>query len=185
MINKRKSFKRNNATDWGRVYSLAKEGKIEEIADSAPDVVVRHYASLKRIVQDNIRAPYRRGVVVNVYWGDTGTGKTHRSFEEAGPNAYPKGPTSIWWDGYRQEENVVIDEFTGLIRIEHLLRWLDWQPINVEVKGSSCALHARNFWITSNVSPEEWYTDTNSTAEQRKALKRRLTNVVHFIEPFK
>lgn len=180
----RKSFKRNSDTDWRRVLDLAKEGKIEEIGDTAPDVVIRHYASLKRILQDNLRPPTRRGLVVNVYWGDTGTGKTHRAFEEAGELAYPKGPTSIWWDGYRKEENVVIDEFCGRINIEHLLRWLDWQPVIVEVKGSSCPLHARTFWITSNIDPKEWYNDTNSTAEQRKALQRRLTNVVHFIEPF-
>lgn len=182
--NIRKSFKRNSDTDWRRVLDLAKEGRLEEIGDTAPDVVVRHYSSLKRIIQDNLRPPRRTGLVVNVYWGDTGTGKTHRAFAEAGEDAYPKGPTSIWWDGYRKETNVVIDEFCGRINIEHMLRWLDWQPVIVEVKGSSCPLHAMSFWITSNINPDEWYNDTNSTSEQRKALKRRLTNVVHFIEPF-
>lgn len=182
--NNRKSIKRNSATDWRRVFDLAKEGKIEEIAESAPDIVVRHYSSIKRILQDNIRPPLRRGITVQVYWGNTGTGKTHRAFEEAGIFAYPKGPTSIWWDGYRKEENVVIDEFCGAIRIEHLLRWLDWQPVIVEVKGSSSPLHAIKFWITSNIDPREWYNDSNSTEEQRKALQRRLTTVVHFIEPF-
>lgn len=180
-----KPFRRNNATDWRSIYSLAKEGRLEEIADTAPDVIIRHYGSIKKILQDNLRPPVRRGVVVKVYWGNTGTGKTHRSFEEAGTDAYPKGPTSIWWDGYRKETNVVIDEFSGAIRIEHLLRWLDWQPCIVEVKGSSSPLHARNFWITSNIDPKEWYNDGNSTEEQRKALQRRLTTVVHFIEPFR
>ena len=73
--NNRKSIKRNSATDWRRVFDLAKEGKIEEIAESAPDIVVRHYSSIKRILQDNIRPPLRRGITVQVYWGNTGTGK--------------------------------------------------------------------------------------------------------------
>lgn len=39
--------------------------------------------------------------VVQVYWGTTGTGKSHRAWAEAGITAYPKDPLSKFWDGYR------------------------------------------------------------------------------------
>jgi len=66
----------------------------------------------------------RNTSLAKVYWGPTGTGKTHRSWAEAGDQAYIKSSSNKWWDGYRSEVNVIMDEFDGLIGITHLLRWL-------------------------------------------------------------
>ena len=38
--------------------------------------------------------------LVKVFWGDTGSGKSHTAWEEAGVAAYSKDPTTKWWDGY-------------------------------------------------------------------------------------
>jgi len=115
---------------------------------------------------------------VYVFWGRTGTGKSKRAWEEASLSAYPKSPTSIWWCGYQGHENVVIDEFRGQINISHVLRWLDRYPVIVEVKGSSVVLQAKRIWITSNISPDDWYPDLDE--ETRLALRRRFKNVIHF-----
>lgn len=95
-------------------------------------------------------------------------------------DGYPKPPTTVWWDGYLGHRHVVVDEFCGLIGITHLLRWLDRYPCMVEVKGGAVALEAVEFWFTSNIDPREWYSDANSTEEQRNALFRRFNEVVHF-----
>lgn len=115
---------------------------------------------------------------VFVFWGKTGSGKSKRAWEEATFDAYPKDPNTKFWDGYTGQKNVVIDEFRGLISISHMLRWLDRYPVIVEVKGSSVVLQAEKIWITSNISPNEWYKDIDE--ETLNALKRRL-NITHFI----
>lgn len=73
-----------------------------------------------------------------------------------------------------------MDEFTGQIAIEHLLRWFDRYPVSVETKGSGTVLSAERVWVTSNVDPRLWYP--NAPEEQRRALMRRL-NITHFNEP--
>jgi len=107
-----------------------------------------------------------------VYWGPTGSGKTRRAWEEAGLAAYPKDPNTKWWNGYREQVHVIIDEFRGDIRINHLLRWLDRYPVYLETKGSSTPLMATKFWITSNLSPDLWYPDADIAT--KNALLRRL-----------
>lgn len=115
--------------------------------------------------------------VVCVFWGTTGTGKSRRAWSEAGMGAYPKAPTTKFWDGYRGQENVVIDEFRGSIEISHLLRWFDRYPVCVETKGGGTVLRAKSIWITSNLDPRSWYPQLDE--ETLNALLRRL-NITHF-----
>jgi len=100
------------------------------------------------------------------------------AWEQAGFDAYPKDPRTKFWDGYRQHENVVIDEFRGGIDIAHLLRWFDRYPVCVEIKGSAVVLNAKKIWITSNLSPDEWYPGLDE--DTRNALRRRFRLVTHF-----
>jgi len=95
--------------------------------------------------------------------------------------AYPKSPTTKFWDGYREHEHVVMDEFTGTIAINHILTWLDRYPVIIETKGGAEVLRAHTIWITSNVDPRLWYAGS-ATEEQIAALLRRLT-IVHFERP--
>lgn len=127
--------------------------------------------------------PMVRESTCNVYWGPTGTGKTRTAWEEAGLDSFPKDPNTKWWDGYRGQRNVIIDEFRGSISISHMLRWLDCYPVSVEPKGGGTPLAACKFWITSNLPPEKWYPDLDE--DTFKALRRRFTKVVHFSEPFR
>jgi len=114
---------------------------------------------------------------VRVFWGPTGTGKSHRAWNEAGLGAYPKDPCTKFWDGYRGHEHVVIDEFRGQIGISHVLRWFDKYPVNVEAKHGADVLCARTIWITSNLDPRDWYPDIDRATTG--ALMRRL-QITHF-----
>jgi len=163
-----KALKRNSETDWDQVRQYAKEGKLEEIPS---DIYIRSYTTLKKIASEFSRPePMERKCFV--YVGPTGTGKSRRAWLEATFEAYPKSPTSKFWDGYRGQEQVVIDEFRGQIEISHMLRWLDRYPVLVEIKGSSEVLKAKEIWITSNVHPQDWYPTVDEAT--RNALLRRL-----------
>lgn len=167
------AFKRNSKTDWEAVWESAKSGRFEDIP---ANVRVNSYNSLCRIAKDHMVAePMERRV--RVYWGKTGTGKSRTAWEEAGWDAYPKIPSTKFWDGYNGQSNVVIDEFTGQVGIEHLLRWCDRYPVTIETKGSACVFATTNIWITSNVDPRLWYPAAPEA--QQEALLRRL-EITHY-----
>jgi len=163
----------SSKTDWEMVWDSARLGRIMEIPAS---VRVQHYRTLRAIGSDYSVAP---ALVrsCDVFWGPTGTGKSRRAWEEAGINAYCKGPRSKFWDGYQGEANVVLDEFRGGIDVSYLLRWLDRYPVRVEIKGSSMPLLMEKMWITSNLDPRRWYPELDF--ETVDALLRRL-NIIHF-----
>jgi hypothetical protein len=161
--------RRGNDHDWERVRELAKSGNLDDVPG---DLYVRYYGNLKRINQDHLK-PIAIERTVEVYWGPTGVGKSRRAWELAGLDAYPKDPRSKFWDGYRGQNTVVIDEFRGGIDIAHLLRWFDRYPVNVEIKGSSVTLNATKIYITSNLDPRQWYPELDE--HTRAALMRRLT----------
>lgn len=161
-------FKRNESKDWDRIWEHAKSGAIDEIP---PDVRLQHYRTLRTIKAD-FAVPPAMVRECFVFCGRTGTGKSRRAWDEAGLSAYPKDPRTKFWDGYRDQQHVVIDEFRGSIDISHLLRWLDRYPCLVEIKGSSTSLVATKIWITSNVHPEYWFPELDVCTKD--ALMRRL-----------
>jgi len=166
-------FRRNQSTDWDLVRRQAIAGNLEEIPS---DIYVRCYNQLKRIVQDH-QQPIAIVRTVKVFWGVTGSGKSHDAWDQAGILAYGKDPRTKWWCGYRGQEHVVLDEFRGDIAISHMLRWLDRYPVTVETKGGSVPLVANSIWITSNINPREWYADLD--AGTLDALMRRL-EITHY-----
>lgn len=167
------------SADWDKIYADAVAGDFDSIPK---DVLIRNYSSIKRIRVDNCRPPFRPDVKVFVYWGPTGTGKTHRCFQEAGDSFYVKNSRTKWWDGYQGQSNVIIDEFAGAIDVTYLLNWFDKYPCFAEVKGFSVPLQAVNFWVTSNIEPIFWYSDISPA--HRDALLRRLTRVEKMETPF-
>lgn len=167
-------FRRNCKPDWDSVWTSAVSGAIEDIPASMRLV---HYRTLRAIAADHAR-PLPIDRRVNVFWGRTGTGKSRRAWDEAGLDAFCKDPRSKFWCGYTNQQHIVLDEFRGGIDPSHMLRWLDRYPVVVEVKGSSRPLLATQFWITSNVNPDDWYPELDP--ETRLALRRRFTLVVHF-----
>lgn len=163
-----RSLKRNSSSDWEEVYSLARSG---DFSDIPADIRVRLYGNLKQIAKDHMQPqPMERRI--QVYWGATGSGKSHKAWTEAGWDAYPKIPTSIYWDGYKGQEHVVFDEFRGEIGISHILRWFDKYPVTIEAKHGGTVLKAKQIWITSNLHPKDWYPTLDTSTVD--ALLRRL-----------
>lgn len=166
-------LKRNSKVDWERILELAKAGKHEEIP---ADILIRCYNQICRIGKDHLQpiAVERR---CKVFWGDSNTGKTRRAWEEAGMEAFPKDPNTKWWCGYRDQENVIIDEFDGQIAFNHLSRWIDRYPCNLESKHGAVSNRFKKIWITSNVDPRKWYPNNNE--QQQVGLLRRL-DIYHY-----
>lgn len=160
--------KRNSKRDWDAIIADAKRGNLSNIPS---DIMLRYFGNLVRLGA-HFAEPSEMERKCIVYWGKSGAGKSRRAWGEAGMAAYPKVPSTKFWDGYRGHEHVVIDEFRGGIGIEHLLRWLDRYPVLVEIKGSATPLTAKSIWITSNLHPKDWYPNLDTLTLE--ALLRRM-----------
>jgi hypothetical protein len=165
--------RREKKEDWDAVWDAAKTGNFDAIP---ANIRVCHYSSLRKISAD-----FGRTIALDrscfLFVGRTGTGKSQRAWTEAGMDAYAKDPRTKFWDGYRGEKHVVIDEFRGSIDVAHILRWFDRYPVRVELKGASTPLLAERFWITSNLPIEHWWPGLDAATID--AVKRRI-EVINF-----
>lgn len=116
---------------------------------------------------------------VEIWWGVTGSGKSHKAFHEY-PQAYRKSIPGKWWEGYRGESVVVFEEFNPNedkeLKLPELLKILDKYPYQVEIKGASMQLKANHFIFTTNIDPRTWYEGH----PQCPALARRVNKVIRF-----
>lgn len=167
-------------TDLQQILTDIKEGK------NPMEIREKHWASYLRYskaIESTIlfySVPRRWETQVNVYWGETGLGKTRRAYEEAGDQVYFH-TGSQWFDGYVGGD-AIFDDFGGSeFKLTYLLKLLDRYPMRVPVKGGFVQWTPRRIWITSNRSPDDWYPNAHS--EHVAALRRRFSTVVHFSNP--
>lgn len=177
-------FRRNCSTDWAVVRRCAASGDFDAIPD---DIMMRYTSNILLYNRYNLPEPPQRDTIsAKYYYGVSGAGKSTLAFTEAREAAddhgiYIKLNSTKWWDGYRDQKCVIIDDFEGQIGLNHLKRWLDKFPCFVEVKGGVLPLRATNFWITSNYSIEELYPSAN--AASIAAIRRRM-RIIRFDNPF-
>ncbi len=125
-----------------------------------------------------------------VYWGETGTGKTRKVFDEHGSDGVYPLPRStgnaFWFDGYGGGEHdvLLIDDFYGWLPISFLLKLCDRYPMMVPIKGAMTRFTCHYIYFTSNIPWTDWYKwdEINGGDELKKAFKRRIDKVVHFTE---
>lgn len=114
---------------------------------------------------------------VLVLYGPPKKGKSHY-WSVAFPGAYVK-PVGEWWDGYDQQEVVILDDFYGWLKYAFLLQLLDRYPMYVEVKGGTRVFNSKIIVITSNKAPNCWYDPETCPFP---AIERRLDTVYEFVE---
>lgn len=165
-------------TDLAAVAKAVVEGKTDqEIAEEYPGDVIRYHRGISYL-----RGLYERPRTwkTNVFWwyGPTGTGKSFEAYQRF-PEAYWKMGCNKWWDGYRGESAVIIDDYRpDLCTFAELLRLLDRYPYRVEFKGGSSQFVARDLVITCPKHPRDmWATRTEEDIQQ---LLRRIDEVKFF-----
>jgi len=93
-------------------------------------------------------------------------------------DVYIKNSNNKWWDGYRGQTCVILDELGDKqINLTYLLRWFDKYPCTVETKGATLPLKATSFIVTSNLTIDECWPEAN--LRHLEAMKRRC-HVTHF-----
>lgn len=119
---------------------------------------------------------------VHVRWGKPGTGKSRYVYDKHDAesiyelNLGDGSSKSVWWDGYRGQEVILINDFSGELGWKYLLRLLDRYPFRMQIKGSHCWRLCKYIYITANEPPVDWYRN-----EQSGPLLRRIKSIVEVV----
>lgn len=170
--------KQGRRTDLESVISSIQAGEIttpKMVAQLHGAVYIKYHRGIEKYLEQVLPLPVRDfKSELRVYWGPPGSGKSRRALEEArnlGGSIYYK-PRGLWWDGYAQQDSVIIDDFYGWIKYDELLKITDRYPYKVQIKGGFQEFTSKYIFITSNVDIDEWYKFIGYDC---KALERRIT----------
>nr|QKV51205.1 putative replication associated protein [Crucivirus sp.] len=168
--------KRNDLADVGQAV-LAGE-TMKDIATEYPSTFIKYHkgifamrSAIKGIFDFEDRTTKPK---VIWRWGATGVGKS-RTAREAHKSFYIKDGTP-WWDGYEQQEAIIIDDFDGKWPFRDLLRLLDFGPYQGQFKGGYVKINSPFIYITCEFPPELAFA--NATGDISQVL-RRIDQVIH------
>jgi len=148
-------------TDLDSLYEQIKDGMTNfEILEANPKYMM-HMDKVEKARQIVLEAEYRekfRNLTVRYIWGATGTGKTRGVYERHGyPNVYRITDYDHPWDGYRQQDIVVFEEFRSSLRIQDMLSYLDGHPLELPCRYVNKIACYTRVYILTNVPLEDQY----------------------------
>lgn len=165
--------------DIAGLVAMVKEGCTDmEMAENVGtrEVYFKYHAAVTKLRGQMVT---RRTTMPEVRWyyGPTGTGKSTCAITEF-PDAYVKNMSNgKWWDGYRGQTCVLLDDMRkDTFKFHELLRLFDRLPLQVEYKGGSTEFNSPVIIVTSCYAPEFLY----ETREDLKQLLRRIAVIREF-----
>lgn len=164
--------------DLQETKNLILDGKltVDDIAVEDPHTFHQYGRTLERIEAIALRKRFRSWMTEGVwYWGPTGVGKSHIAFQDFNPAThYVKDLNENFWNGYKGQANVIMNEFRGQIPFSELLDLCDKYPKTVKWKCTEgVPFLAKKIIITSCKSPEDIYFNVLSEEESIEQLRRR------------
>jgi len=173
--NKLKQGDRQDLTDlWEDIQQGKRwKGLVED--DEHRSTAARYHKFVDKAIgiAEESGADANRSVRVMVIYGEAGLGKTGGPKKCYKDDIYQPivGANTVWFDGYKGQSVLLIDDFYGGIKYSYLMKLLDRGKLMLEVKGSTTYAKWNKVIITSNVHPSEWY----KTVKDQQGLRRRCT----------
>lgn len=169
--------------DLGRAVAALREGGIRQVAEEAPETLVRYSRGFTFLA--GLTPPPKDPPEVYLLFGPTNVGKTRRFFELE-PDGWTSPVTDgLWFDGYIGQEAALFDDFSGKynkLGLAQLLRVIDRYRVQLPTKGGFTWFNPKRIYITSNFHPLDWY-DFTGRQQQYPALERRFTHVLWWRKP--
>lgn len=149
--------------------------RVDEIILEAPIIYHQYGRTLNKIEDLAMRRKFRTEMTTGLWlWGGTGVGKSHAAFTNYHPSTHYVVPNDNgWWDGYTQQDTIIINDFRGEIPYNELLQLVDKWPHWVKRRGREpMPFTSKHVIITSSLPPDAIYK--NRAAEDSIAqLTRR------------
>jgi len=172
-------------TDIDAVVETIKAGaKVRRVADDHGAEFIKFHKGIERLIALQTQ-PRDFKTEVIWYYGPTGTGKSKLAFEIAlaAESYYVKDPLNKWWDGYEQQDVVIVDDYRrDFSTFAGLLRLFDRYPMTIEAKGSTTQFNSKKIIITTPKSPSD--TWEGRTEEELGQLLRRIDKTEAFYTIF-
>ncbi len=164
--------------DKGSGYSVALE---REVATTW----FGQWATLGRRFKDYMNLfiePRSTKTTVILYWGNTDLGKSLQAkteLKDKYEHIHIQLGSYKWWDAYRCEQGVLLDDYEGQYELDFLLALMYDNPLDLPIKGGFVPLAIETLYITSNKPIASWYPDASKT--QIEAIGRRIDYIEHFV----
>lgn len=166
--------KQGERTDIKKAAECIRSEGVKRCAEEYPVEFIKYNRGLI-LYESLFIEPYNHDSVRGEWFvGPPGTGKS-RDARARDVNAYIKAQNK-WWDGYKGEETVILDDLdTGALG-HYLKIWADRYSCTGEVKGGTVQLRHKVFIVTSNYTIEQLWPDS---VEMQEAITRRF-NVTEY-----
>lgn len=140
---------------------IAKGKSVDAITLENPMLYHQYGRTLNKLEELAMMKLWRKEMTKCIwYYGPTGVGKSHKAFENYSNETHyviscnDKG----WWEGYRQQETVILNDFRGKISYEELLTLVDKWPYSVPRRGTfPMPFTSKLLIITSSLPPDKIY----------------------------
>ena len=169
--------RQNQKLQWSTIITKAENGELNWIKENHPRTYMIYKEKLMSLCKPSTMILSN---LENEWWyGPTGTGKSSKIWQDH-PEHYKK-KINKWWDGYYQQDVVVIEEWdpSHSFMIHHLKIWSDRYPFSAEIKnGNLQGIRPKKIIITSNFTMEQCFPNT----QDLEPLKRRF-KAIHFPTP--
>jgi hypothetical protein len=145
---------------WEGALDNAKKGLIDDIP---ADIVIKHYSAIQQIAKDHIKPPPDLDDVTGFwFYGEAGCGKSY-FVRQNWPDSFLKN-CNKWWDGYKQQDSVIIDDFDKAHHVlgHYLKIWGDRYGFTPEVKCSVTTARPKFVVVTSNYHPRDIWDDNRT-----------------------
>lgn len=150
----------------------------EKIRAEDPHLYHMYGRTLEKLEDDYMRKQFRTETTTAEWlYGKTGVGKSHYAFANYHPDThYLVCDDNGWWDNYKGQDIVIINEFRGEIKFKMLLELCDKYPYCVKRRGRPpLPFVSKHIIITSCAPPEEIYNNALSINDNIDQLHRRIT----------
>lgn len=178
--------KQGRRTDLEEIAKVAMQpGGLDVIKSENPSYYIRYHRGLQLLAEES--QPHRTTKpTVTWLWGLAGAGKTKYVFDLYNANdIYVKDGTQ-WWDGYRHQKVILIDDFDGKWPFRDFLRLLDHYQYQGQIKGGYVKINSEHIYITCEWEPEHFWSDCGLVTDRGQApINNTLNQVLRRIDLIK
>lgn len=164
-------------TDLDSLKDEILEGRtVESVLIEQPTMYHQYGRTLHALEDVALRKRWRTEMTQGFWYiGATGVGKSHTAYTNYHPDTCYRVPLEDrgWWDGYRQQDTVIFNDFRGQIAYDTMLNLVDKWPFEVPRRGKMpMPFISKTVIVTSPLAPWEVYHNRHDADDIAQLLRR-------------